>query len=324
MMTDDLTTQLDALASDVDTAMDLAALHRRISRDRRGRTGLRFGAAAVGAVALVGALVVVSANRPGTVDNPPAAAGTTSPPEGGLVECAAMLAAQQAVPKVPSGAERQRGSGDGAIAYLPEADFKGEATILGVDGAHLTFQVEASDLTSADLREGIVDDSTVWLAGEARLDAALTLHAGDRIGVATALGADGAEHVVFIDTQPSAAPAKELPADAKAAVAGESGDTTVADSQGGTVDAPGPVLPPGPTRKAIATVTGVGGTSISMSIDEGADAATIATAALPTTPFYAGDVRCAPSTLAVGSSVALAYHFDSAGQIVTDAVMVLP
>jgi len=142
--------------------------------------------------------------------------------------------------------------------------------------------------------------------------------------VATALGEDGAEHVVLVDTQPSAAPADKPPADAKAAVAGERADTTAPDSQDGTIDAPGPVVPPGPTRKATATVTGVDGTSISMGIDEGADAATVATAALPTTPFYAGDVRCAPSTITVGSPVALAYHFDTAGQIVIDAVMVLP
>src|SRR6478735_3402074 len=113
MMTDDLTDRLDALASDVDTAMDLAVLHRRISRDRRRRTGLRFGAAAVGAVALVGALVVVRENRPSTIGDTPTAADTPSPAEGGLVDCATVLAAQQAAPKVPSGADRGRDSGDG-------------------------------------------------------------------------------------------------------------------------------------------------------------------------------------------------------------------
>jgi hypothetical protein len=45
---------------------------------------------------------------------------------------------------------------------------------------------------------------------------------------------------------------------------------------------------------------------------------------LASTPFYAGDTQCVPGALAVGTELGVAYYFDDAGAVVSDAVMLMP
>lgn len=147
-----------------------------------------------------------------------------------------------------------------------------------------------------------LDATTRWMDGSADLDGAQTLQVGQHVGLATAARTDGVDHVLFIDV--SSVGAESKPA--------------------ASIDLPGPSVPPGPTEKARGTVVASDAASISVSIVDAADQERIVSVDLAGTPFYAGDTQCVPGTVALGAEVGVAYHFDAAGTVVSDAVMVFP
>ena len=103
-------------------------------------------------------------------------------------------------------------------------------------------------------------------------------------------------------------------------------DSTTVDASGAPAKTalPGPSLPAGPTEKSRGTVVGVDATSISVTVVDAAGQERTIAIDLASTLFYAGDTQCMPGALAVGSEVGVAYHFDDAGAVVSDAVMLIP
>jgi hypothetical protein len=326
MIDTDLSQQLHSLAATVDEPIDLVALHRRISVQRRRRAAVKVGFAGAGVAAVVGGLFVVGHDGSGPAGGGLAASSTAASdaaqPTTALPDCAVVLAGIQtanstAAAVVPKGpAIDPSPAGDS-----PEANFKGAVTILTTDGSQITF---SADDPGAPPTSGVavVDEATRWMDGATQLDAAPTVQVGQHVGLATAAGTDGVDRVIFLDIGPISVEADTKPADSKVVPA----DSTGVDPSGAAakVVLPGPALPPGPTEKARGTVVGADATSISVTVADASGQEKTFAVDLASTPFYAGDTQCAPGALAVGAEVGVAYHFDDAGAVVGDAVMLIP
>ena len=331
MIDTDLSQQLHSLAATVNEPIDLVALRRRISVQSRRRAAVKVGFAGAGVAAVVGGLFVVRDDRSGPAGGGLAAASsvastasqatTTASPD-----CAVVLAALQAanstaaaiVPKVVT-------TDPSANSDLPEANFKGVVTILTIDGSQITFSSDDPEATPPTSGVAIVDATTLWMDGATQLDTASTLQVGQHLGLATAAGSDGVDRVIFIDVgsvSVEANVADTKPADNKVQPA----NSTTVDASGTPVKIvlPGASLSPGPTEKSRGTVVGADATSISATVVDATGQERTFAIDLASTLFYAGDTQCVPGSLAVGAEIGVAYHFDDAGAVVSDAVMLMP
>jgi hypothetical protein len=208
-MIDDLNTELERLAATVDSTVDLTVLHRRIARDARRRGAIRVGAATVAVGAVVGGLFVLRTDGPTPAADAISAAEavTTSVPATTvpLVDCATIAANQKSVAPAESAAGSVPPEMQDASASS-EADFKAPVTIVAVDGDQISYHADVA-LPAGVSADGVavVDAATLWLDGNTRLTVPATLEAGQLVGMAAKLGADGVNRVVFIDTGASSA-----------------------------------------------------------------------------------------------------------------------
>ena len=309
----DLSQQLHSLAATADEPFDLAALHRRISAHNRRRTVVKVGFASAGVAAVVGGLFVVNEERPAAVDSQlavgtsPVASTISQAEPAALPDCAGVLAALPSAKTTPIAVVVKGGQTDTSASPsdVPAFGFKGVATIVAIDGSQITFRSDEPKIAPASSSTGTLDAATVWFDGSTRLDTPQTLKVGDLVGLGTLLATDDVVHVVFVDVSVSAAVAEN-----------PTGNTTIV--------VPGPILPPGPTDKAMGTIDAVAATSISVSLDDRSGQVRTVAIDLAGTPFFAGDTRCAPSSLTVGRSLGVAYHFDDAGNVISDAAMLVP
>lgn len=331
MIDHDLSHQLHSLAATVDEPFDLAALHRRISVHSRRRAAVKVGFAGAGVAVVVGGLFVVREERPGPVDielpaTSPLATSTSQVEPTTLPDCAVVLAGLQAAKTTPDTVvvndiptDTSASAGD-----EPGSGFKGTVTILAIDGPRLTFRSDEPNTPTSGT--GTLDAATVWFDGSTQLDSPPTLQVGEHVGLGKRLASDGLDHVVFVDVSESAgvdgmpAPDKRLSTTA--------GSSTAVSDPPATPDTkivvPGPTLPPGPTEKSVGTITGTDATSINVTLDDRSGQATTFAIDLASTPFYAGDTRCVPGSLTVGTTLGVAYHFDDAGSVISDDVMLMP
>jgi hypothetical protein len=74
----------------------------------------------------------------------------------------------------------------------------------------------------------------------------------------------------------------------------------------------------------MATITAVDASSITVTLDDPSEPARTFAIDLAATPFYAGDAPCVPGTLTIGQEIGVAYHFDDAGNLVSDVAMLVP
>jgi hypothetical protein len=314
----DLSQQLHSLAATVNEPIDLVALHRRISVQSRRRAAVKVGFAGAGVAAVVGGLFVVRDERSGPTGGGLAAASSvsstaTQATTTELPDCAVVLAGLQAA-KLTDAAivPKDVTTEPSADSELPEANFKGVVTILTVDGSQITFSSDDPGGTPPTSGVAIVDATTVWMDGETHLDTAPTIQVGQHLGLATTAGADGVDRVIFVDIGfigVEANVADMKPDDSKV----ESADSTTGSS-----------LSSGPTEKSRGTVVGGDATSISVTVVDDTGQERTFAVDLASTPFYAGDTQCVPGALAAGAEVGVAYHFDDAGAVVSDAVMLIP
>jgi hypothetical protein len=308
MIDTDLSQQLHSLAATVNEPIDLVALHRRISVQSRRRAAVKVGFAGAGVAAVVGGLFVVRDDRSGPAGGGLAASSSvasaaTKATTAASPDCAVVLAGLQtanstAAAIVPKGITTDPSpAGDS-----PEANFKGVVTILTTDGSHITFSTDDPEATPPTSGVAIVDGATLWMDGATHLDTAPTIQVGQHLGLATAAGADGVDRVIFVDIG-------SISVEAKVAV---------------RIVLPGPSLSPGPTEKSRGTVVGADATSISVTVVDASGQERTLAVDLASTPFYAGDTQCVPGALVVGAEIGVAYHFDDAGAVVSDAVMLIP
>jgi hypothetical protein len=303
MIDHDLSDQLHSLAASVDEPFDLAALHRRISMHSRRRAVVKVGFAGAGVAALVGGLFVVREQRP--AESGLAASSTSSQVEPTAEpECDVVLAGLRAAAAKPDDAAAKEIPTDTSASAGDEATggFKGIVTILSIDGPQITFRTDEPKVVPPTTSVATVDAATLWVDGTTQLNAPPTLQVGEQLGLASKPASDGVDHVVFIDVGATSAASQP---DAKAAV-------------------PGPTLPPGPTAKSRATITAVDATSITVSLDDTSEPTKTAAIDVASTPFYAGDTACAPGSLTRGTALGVAYHLGDTGDVIADAVMLIP
>jgi hypothetical protein len=331
MIDTDLSQQLHSLAATVNEPIDLVALHRRISVQSRRRAAVKVGFAGAGVAAVVGGLFVVREDRSGPASGGLAAASsvastatqatTTASPDCAVVVAGLQAANSTAAAIVPKGVTNDPSTNND----LPEANFKGVVTILTVDGSQITFSSDDPKVTLPTSGVAIVDATTLWMDGATHLDTAPSLQVGQHLGLATSAGSDGVDRVIFVDIGSVSVDAKVAdakPDDNKL----EPAKPTTVDASGASVqiDLPGDSLPPGPTEKSRGTVVGTEATSISVTVVDATGVERTVAVDLASTPFYAGDTQCVPGALAVGAEVGVAFHFDEAGAVVGDAVILLP
>jgi hypothetical protein len=331
MIDTDLSQQLHSLAAIVNEPIDLVALHRRISVQSRRRAAVKVGFAGAGVAAVVGGLFVVRDERSGPAGGGLAAASsvasTATEATTAWPDCAVVLAGLEAANSTAAAVVPKGVTTDTSVnsTDLPEANFKGVVTILTIDGSQITFSSDDPDATPPTSGVAIVDATTLWMDGATQLDTAPTIQVGQHLGLATAAGSDGVDRVIFIDisfVSVEANVAYTRPHDNKVEPAG----STTIDPSGAPVRIvlPGPSLPPGPTEKSRGTVVGADATSISVTVIDASGQERTFAVDLASTPFYAGDTQCVPGALAVGAELGVAYHFDDAGGVVSDAVMLMP
>ncbi|MEY2415596.1 MAG: hypothetical protein QOH53_930 [Ilumatobacteraceae bacterium] len=325
MIDQDLSNELHSLAATLSEPFDLAALHRRIAMQSRRRVAVKVGFAGAGVAAVVGGLFVVQ-ERPGPAPSGLAAASSlASSPPAALPECDAVLAALRPAKSPPDTGDRKDATTDPSASAgdVQGRGFKGIVTILTVDGPRLTFHVDQPNGATPTEGDGTIDAGTEWVDGPTHLDSPPTLQVGAQLGLATKPDGDGVNHVVLIDVgatvsvddQPTMTP------DEKLATAAQADPSTEADA---TVELPGPSLPPGPTEKSMGTIATVDAISITVTLtDQSGQERTVAIDPA-TTPFYAGDSVCVPSSLTVGQEIGVAFHFDDAGNVIGDAAMLMP
>lgn len=331
MIDTDLSQQLHSLAATVNEPVDLVALHRRISVQSRRRAAVKVGFAGAGVAAVVGGLLVVRDERSGPTSGGLAAASSvastaTQATTTELPDCADVLAESQAAnPTAAAIVAKDVTTEPSASSDLPEANFKGVATILTVDGSQITFSRDEPEATPPTSGVAIVDAATLWMDGTTHLETAPAIQAGQHLGLATAAGTDGVDRLIFVDIGFVSLEAK-VP-DAK------TGDNKVEPANSTSVDPSGApkqiVLPasslsPGPTEKSRGTVVGGDASSISVTVVDATGQERTFAVDLASTPFYAGDTQCVPGALAAGTEVGVAYHIDEAGAVVSDAVMLIP
>ena len=331
MIDTDLSQQLHSLAATVNEPIDLVALHRRISVQSRRRAAVKVGFAGAGVAAVVGGLFVVREDRSGPAGGGLAASSsvastatqetTTASPDCAVVLAGLQAANSTAAALVPKGVTTD----PSANSDLPEANFKGVVTILTIDGSQITFSSDDPEATLSTSGVAIVAATTVWMDGATQLDTAPTIQVGQQLGLATTAGSDGVDRVLFIDMSSVSVEAKVAdtkPDNNKV----EPANSTTVDASGAPVQIvlPGASLSPGSTEKSRGTVVGSDATSISVTVVDATGQERTFAIDLAGTPFYAGDTQCVPGALAVGAEVGVAYHFDDAGAVVGDAVMLIP
>jgi hypothetical protein len=331
MIDTDLSQQLHSLAATVNEPIDLVALHRRISVQSRRRSAVKVGFAGAGVAAVVGGLFVVREDRSGPAGGGLAAASSvastaTEATATALPDCAVVLAGLKAANSTAAAVVPKGVTTDPSVdSDLPEANFKGVVTILTFEGSRITFSADDPDIPPPTSDVATVDAATLWMDGATHLDTAPTLQVGQHLGLATAVGSDGVDRVIFVDVGSVSVEANvaDTKLDDDQVVPA---DSTTVDASGAPVRIvlPGPSLPPGPTEKARATVIGVDAASINVTIVDASGQERTVAIDLASTQFYAGDTQCVPGALAVGTELGVAYHFDDAGAIVSDAVMVMP
>ena len=327
----DLSQELHSLAATVNDRIDLVALHRRISLQSRRRAAVKVGFAGAGVAAVVGGMFVVREDRSGpaggglvassSVASTATQATTTASPDCAVVLAGLQAANSAATAIVPKGVTTD----PSANSDLPEANFKGVVTILTIDGSQITFSSDDPEATLSTSGVAIVAATTVWMDGATQLDTAPTIQVGQQLGLATTAGSDGVDRVLFIDISSVSVEAKVAdtkPDDNKV----EPANSTTVDASGEPVQIvlPGASLSPGSTEKSRGTVVGSDATSISVTVVDATGQERTFAIDLAGTPFYAGDAQCVPGALAVGAEVGVAYHFDDAGAVVGDAVMLIP
>ena len=332
MIDTDLSQQLHSLAATVNEPIDLVALHRRISVQSRRRAAVRVGFAGAGVAAVVGGLFVVRDERSGPAGGGLAASSSvastaTQEPTTASPDCAVVLAElKTANSRAAAQAPKSVTTDPSTNSDLPEANFKGLVTILTIDGPQITF---SSDEPLAPPTSGVavVDATTLWMDNATPLDAAQTLQVGQHVGLATAAGSDGVDRVIFIDVgsvSVEANVADTKPDDDKV----EPANSTTVDASGAPAQIilPGASLPTGPTEKSRGTVVGSDASSISVTVVDATGQERTFAIDRASTTFYAGDTQCVPGAdaLAVGAEIGVAFHFDNAGAVVSDAVMVMP
>lgn len=331
MIDTDLSQQLHSLAATVNEPIDLVALHRRISVQSRRRAAVKVGFAGAGVAAVVGGLFVVREDRSGPARGGLAASSsvastatqetTTASPDCAVVLAGLQAANSTAAALVPKGVTTD----PSANSDLPGANFKGVVTILTIDGSQITFSSDDPEATLSTSGVAIVAATTVWMDGATQLDTAPTIQVGQQLGLATTAGSDGVDRVLFIDISSVSVEAKVAdtkPDDNKV----EPANSTTVDASGAPVQIVllGASLSPGSTEKSRGTVVGSDATSISVTVVDATGQERTFAIDLAGTPFYAGDTQCVPGALAVGAEVGVAYHFDDAGAVVGDAVMLIP
>jgi len=250
-------------------------------------------------------LFVVRDTRSGTTGEGLAAASSVA--TSASPDCAVVLAAMQAANSTEGAVVTKLNSADTSSTPndLPEANFKGAVTILTLDGSHVTFSPVDPNNSLPTSGVANIDASTRWMDGSTQLDVAPTIGVGQQVGLATAADSSGIDRVLFIDISGA--------------------EANVADTQPAkSIELPGPSLPPGPTETPRRTVVGADTTSATATIADTSGQDRTITIDLAATPFYAGDTTCAPGVLAVGTELGVAYHFDNAGEVVTDAAMLVP
>ncbi len=232
-----------------------------------------------------------------------------------LLECATLTANQKPVGAAESAADSVPSDTQDASA-LSAADFKAPVTIVAVEGDQISDHADVA-MPAGSSVDGVavVDPATSWLDGKTPLATPATLAAGQIVGLATTLAADGLNHVLFVDTAPSDAP--------------DGGPTPVgqAAADGTARDDSSTQLPPSvvaaSTGTSRATVTATDGTSVTLTLTLTSEDGSPTTATVDSTavPFFAGDTRCTPGDIAIGTTLGAAYHLDG-GNVIIDALMV--
>ncbi|MCU1502479.1 MAG: hypothetical protein JWM12_1833, partial [Ilumatobacteraceae bacterium] len=314
-----------------DEPLDLAALHRRMSVQNRRRVVVRVGVAGAGVAAVVGGLLVIGDARPGPVVSGLPAAGpvasTPSPVEpAALPDCGDLLTqvrtavstAKTVLEDVPS--DRSASAGE-----VSGVGFKGIVTILTIDGPRLTFRSDEPKLAPPTAGLGTLDADTVWVDGPTPLEPPPTLQVGEQLGLATSRAGDGVDHVVFIDVS-AAVRVDEKPAADKTPTASSESSSTRPDRSAtpDTIVEPGADLPSGPTEKALGTIAALDATSITVTLDDQSGQTRTFAIDLATTRFDVGDTPCVPGSLDAGAQLGVAFHFDDAGNLIADNVMLVP
>ena len=324
----DLSHQLHSLAATVDEPFDLAALHRRISVQSRRRSVVKVGFAGAGVAAVVGGLFVIREERPGPAANGlPVASSASQVEPTTLPGCDVVLAGLRAKSTQDTVAPKDNPTDTSAFAGdVPRVDFKGIVTILTIDGPQLTFRSDEPKVAPPTGGAASLDAATVWVDGPTNLDTPPTLHVGEQLGLATTPASDGVHHVVFIDVGASAV-VDEKPAPGKKLTT-PAGSSTATSDPSATPDTnivvPGATLSPGPTEKSLGTITTVDAASITVTLDDRSGQTRTFAIDLANTPFLAGDTSCVPGSLTVGTALGVAYHFDDAGNVVSDSVLLIP
>jgi hypothetical protein len=348
MIDHDLSHRLHSLAATLDEPLDLVALHRRISIQSRRRAAAKVGVAGVGVAAVVGGLFVVRDQRSGPAQSgfasTPAesseASSASSPSSSSmeqpsaLPECATVLAAlQTAETGVPKDVPTDPSS---SADELGERGFKGIVTITAVDGQQLSFDVEEPEIALPSSGLGTLDEATEWFDGATMLTTPPVLAVGEQLGLATKPNEEGVDHVLFVDLGAVDYEGKPDKVDKPTT----DGAPLTSDQLDKLADATTPssekVLPPGvdatepataepgQAQKAQATITAADAATLTATLDDREEQTAPFTIDLATTPFSVDDRLCAPGALAVGTEINLAYHLDETGNVVADAVGLMP
>jgi hypothetical protein len=336
MINYDLSHELHSLAATVDEPFDLAALHRRMAVQSRRRAAAKIGVAGIGVAAVVGGLFVVREHRPEPAatalpaDSVPTPAAEVAPST--LPDCSVALAELATAKPTPDTlvdkgtvVAKDTPNGSSSGGDLANIGFKGVVTILAIDGQQLTFRNDNPEGWPATSGLGLLDTSTEWVDGDLPLDAPASLQVGQQLGLATTPGADGVDHVIFIDINDQVALDQSPPQDSKPMSPEQAAklEAALAATPDATVVVPGASLPPGPTGKSKGIITAVDATSITVTLDDGGGQVTTVVIDVATAPFYAGDSPCTPGALAVGTELGVAYHLDDTGNVVVDDVMLM-
>ena len=329
MPDDELSRQLHSLAETADEPIDPPALRDRMSARGRRRAAARIGFAGASVVALAGGLFVASEQRHGAAETgvrtvgpvvfrAAPAAPTTAP------ACDTVLADLRAAASTPDAGAAKDPPPDASdsVDELGGHGFKGIVTILAIDGPRVTFRNDEPEATRPTSGVGTLDAATIWVDGRTRLDSPPALQVGQQLGLATTQDSAGVDHIAFVDISARAGDTPREKAAPPAGTPTEAVDRDAKADENGVT--PGPQLPPGPTAKSMATITAVDATSITVTLDDAAEPARTFAIDLATTPFYAGDATCVPGTLTVGQAIGVAYHFDDAGNLVSDSAMLVP
>jgi hypothetical protein len=309
MIDQDLSNHLHSLAATMDEPFDLVALHRRITVQSRRRTAVKVGVAGAGVAAVVGGLFVLRDGRLSPADGLTAGtpavtlAAQVQPPA--LPDCAVVLAGLRDANTTKDTTVKKDVTTEPSksLSGVSSVGFKGIVTILTIDGQRVTFRNDEPKTQPPTSGDAVLDASTTYVDGPTPLDAPPTLTVGEQLALATTRDSDGVDHVIFVDTAASTT-ANALP-----------------DS---TAVVPGPVLPAGPTEKAMGSIVSVDASSVTVTLTDQSGKLQTLTIDPATTSFYADATVCAPGVLTVGTQVGVAFHLDDAGNAIADDALLVP